>query len=202
MVMSPAAWGACHVQSFQSRNHCPSHGRAEGRLTRARTLQCSARIGAHRAHHGELDACNTSCAAVFSEHSAEKRSHPPAGRSAPGTSRSQGGASVRGYMILWNLAGAERSELTNRFRMALAAALPALRAAASDPSDVELASISRPSSSNTCQFQRQPPAESAQGRTLTSKKRYGSTPSIWDACQPFVRAACGPFGRGGAGRRA
>src|SRR5215213_6991877 len=95
-------------------------------------------------------------------------------------------------MILWNLAGVEGSELN---RMALAAALPALRAAASDPSDVEPASISRPSSSNTCQFQRQPPAESAQLRTLTSKKRYGSTPSIWDACQPFVRAACGPVGR-------
>jgi hypothetical protein len=115
--------------------------------------------------------------------------------------RARRGASVRGYMILWNLAGAEGSELNNRFRMALAAALPALRAPASDPSDVELASISRPSSSNTCQFQRQPPAESAQGRTLTSKKRYGSTPSIWDACQPFVRAACGPVRRGGAGRR-
>src|SRR5215210_8444600 len=101
------------------------------------------------------------------------------------------GASVRGYMILWNLAGAEGSELNNRFRMALAAALPALRAAASDPSDVVPASISRPSSSNTCQFQRQPPAESAQLRTLTSKKRYGSTPSIWDACQPFVRPRAG-----------
>ena len=44
-------------------------------------------------------------------------------------------------MILWNLArGGKGAELNNRFRMDLAAALPALRAAASDPSDVELAS--------------------------------------------------------------
>ena len=167
-------------------------------------VPCNAPHGSRRISRimEKLDARNTSCASVFSEHE-RLRTVPtprPLGDLVPGTSRSQG-ASVRGYMILWNLAGAEGSELKNRFRMALAAALPALRAAASDPSDVELASISRPSSSNTCQFQRQPPAESAQERTLTSKKRYNSTPSIWDACQPFVRASCGPVGRGDAGRR-